>query len=77
MEEKLNKISQHLNPTSFTYTSQAHCPDETARKKGIVVEVGSPTDLSVIAGEMKVSKKVGKNVRLYAMTNSFPDRYIN
>ena len=42
-----------------------------------MVEVGSPTELSVIAGEMKVSKKVGKNVRLYAMTNSFPDRYIN
>ena len=50
--------------------------DESARKKGIVVKVASPTELSVIAGEMKVSAKVGKNIRLYAMTNRFPDRYI-
>ena len=49
--------------------------EESARKKGIVVVVGSPAELSAIAGEMKVSAKVGKNIRLYAMTNRFPDRY--
>ena len=47
---------------------------ESAEKKGIVVQVGPPGELSVIAGEAKVSAKAGKNIRLYAMTSRFPAR---
>ena len=51
--------------------------EESARRKGIVVEVGNPSELIVIAGEMKATAKVGKNIRLYAMTNRFPDRWVD
>ena len=70
-------LPSYLTLYSFTFShrrSRAHCSAETARKKGIVVEVGSPAGLSVIAGEREVSANVGQNIRLYAMTNRFPDR---